>query len=114
MPEIKIESVLFDENDGWMSSLLNNSVEFEESVKEIEKELEIEKLGVVNQENNEKSRPMSKIVEPIVEAISVTTIKEQKQTQKAKKSVSFGVSYLKKGPELNTDCFYFRLRGWVA
>ena len=103
MPEIRIES-MFDDNDGWMSSLLSNSVEFEESVKEIEKELELEKRNPADQGNclentvdakadQPETIEASKITEPILKAVSVTEIMENKP--KPKKSVSFGVSDFK-------------------
>ena len=81
---------MFDENDSWMTSLLNNSVEFEESVKEIEKEIELEKKNADKISTSERLTDQTvienKIIEPILEAVSVPKIEK-----KSKKSVSFGV-----------------------
>jgi hypothetical protein len=92
MPAIDIGN-MFDENDHWISSLLNNSTEFEEAVKEIQTDPEY--LEYQKTQNLVEKVPVEvvKSVNDSSETLPVVIGSTVDIHEKPKKSVSFGVAW---------------------
>lgn len=90
MPKIDVIGSMFDENDFWISNLMNDSAEFDHAVKNIE--ASIDRIDAQLVDIGVKKEEVEKVAIPeMIISAELAAIDMTKPKIKLKKSVSFGV-----------------------